>query len=126
MAMDKLLLPFRKWLRHLDNARSLKKEPSLLKALAATFWPEFTYLGVLLAIVELGLKLLQPIMLGELLAYFNPGSDMPKEEALYYAGAVVAINGLLALFQNQYTVEGYHYGMKVRAACCAVIYRKVW
>lgn len=120
-----LLLIFRKWLRHLEKVSLLKKKPSLLKVLVATFWPEYTYLGVIMAIMELGCKLLQPIMLGKLLEYFNPGSTMSKQEALYYAGAVVGLNAVSAIFINQYIMEAFHYGMKVRAACCALMYRKV-
>ncbi|KRT80296.1 ABC transporter ATP-binding protein, partial [Oryctes borbonicus] len=74
--------------------------------------------------MELGFRLLQPYMLGNLLEYFKPNSEMSKSEALYYAGAVVGLNALSAVFINQYIVEAFHYGMKVRAACCAIIYRK--
>lgn len=78
-----------------------------------------------MTVMEIGFRLLQPFMLGKLLEYFKPNSDMTKNEAFYYAGAVVALTALSALFINQYIVEAFHYGMKVRAACCAIIYRKV-
>lgn len=64
-------------------------------------------------------------MLGKLLEYFKPEPSVTKTEALWYAGGVVALNALSALLINQYIMGAFHYGMKVRAACCALIYRKV-
>lgn len=75
--------------------------------------------------MDLIFRLSQPIMLGKLLDYFRPNSDVSKEEALWYAGAVVGLNACSALFINQYIMNAFHYGMKVRAACCALVYRKV-
>lgn len=117
---------FRKWLKHLESAKIRNKKPSLLKVLISTFWPEYLYLGLLDVIMDLGLRISQPIMLGYLLDYFKPESEVTKEEALYYAGAVVGINAVSAIFINQYIMNAFHYGMKVRAACCALIYRKVY
>lgn len=75
--------------------------------------------------MDVGVRISQAIVLGYLLDYFKPDSTVTHREAFYYAGAVVALNATAAVFLNQYTVNGYHYGMKVRAACCALIYRKV-
>lgn len=112
-------------MKHLENVKKKKKKPSLLKVIAATFWPEYLYLGLLDIIMDLGLRIAQPIMLGYLLEYFKDGSNVTKTEALSYAGAVVGINAFSALFINQYIMNAFHYGMRVRAACCALIYRKV-
>lgn len=83
------------------------------------------YLGSLAFVIDIVLRLSQPLMLGKLLDYFAPESLKDRPEALWYAGAVVALNAATALTINQYIMEAFHYGMKVRAACCALIYRKV-
>ncbi|XP_022904684.2 ATP-binding cassette sub-family C member 4-like isoform X1 [Onthophagus taurus] len=114
----------RKWLKHLDSIKKVSKKPSLLKVLVATFWPEYLYLGFLLVIMDLGLRLAQPMLLGNLLDYFRPDTTTTKNQALIYAGAVVLSNAGSALLINQYIMGAFHYGMKVRAACCALIYRK--
>lgn len=114
----------RKWNLHSEKAEKHKKKPSLLKVLIATFWPEYLYLGVLLVFMDIFVRLSQPIMLGKLLSYFKPVPSVTKTEALWYAGAVVLLNAVSALFINQYIMGAFHYGMKVRAACCALIYRK--
>lgn len=49
---------------------------------------------------------------------------MSYEEALYYAGGIVAVNALGALVINQFYSGGFYMGMKVRVAVCSVIYRK--
>nr|XP_023023160.1 probable multidrug resistance-associated protein lethal(2)03659 [Leptinotarsa decemlineata] len=75
--------------------------------------------------MDLIFRLIQPIMLGYLLDYFKPNqTTTTKTDALWYAGAVVALNTISALFINQYIMDAFHYGMKVRAAVCALIYRK--
>lgn len=75
--------------------------------------------------MDLLVRLSQPILLGKLLEYFRVESTVTKTDALWYAGAIVTLNALGALLINQYMMMSFHYGMKVRAACCALIYRKV-
>ncbi|XP_018561045.1 multidrug resistance-associated protein 4 [Anoplophora glabripennis] len=114
----------RKWNIHSETAKKYNRNPSLLKALVATFWPEYLCLGVILVCMDIFVRLSQPLMLGRLLEYFKPEPSVTKTEAFWYAGAVVALNALSALLINQYIMRAFHYGMKVRAACCALIYRK--
>lgn len=114
----------KKWKQHQIDCTKRKSKPSLLRVLVMTFWPEYLFLGILLAFMDLGLRLIQPLMLGKLLDYFKPATLTTKEEALWYAGAVVAVNAIGALMINQYIIGAFHYGMKVRAACCSVVYRK--
>lgn len=75
--------------------------------------------------MDIAVRLTQPLVLGKLLDYFRVDTNITKEEALWYAGALVALNAVSALFINQYIMGAFHYGMRVRAACCALIYRKV-
>lgn len=76
--------------------------------------------------MDLVFRLMQPLMLGKLLDYFTVDSTMSRNEALLYAGAVVGLNAVTAFLANQYMLNAFHYGMKVNAASCALIYRKVF
>lgn len=100
-------------------------KPSFLKVLIATYWPEYLWLAFLLLLISLVFELARPIALGKFLLYFRPDSTMTKIEALWYAGAIVGLNGGAAITQNQYLMDAFHYGMRVRAGCCALLYRKV-
>lgn len=51
-------------------------------------------------------------------------STMSHEEALYYAAGIVLSNLINALIVNQFYVNSFHLGMKVRVAVCSIIYRK--
>ncbi|GLV39331.1 uncharacterized protein CBL_20420 [Carabus blaptoides fortunei] len=112
------------WKRHLERCKTKNIKPSFLKTLVRTFWLEYLKLGILLSVNDIPVRLAQPLMLGKLLEYFRQDSVMPKEEALIYAAVIVALNGVSALCINQYIMGAFHNGMKVRAACCALIYRK--
>lgn len=93
--------------------------------LVATFWPEYLFLGLLLAAMEIGIRITQPLVLGKLLQYFREDTTISREEALWYAGALVALSALTAFLMNHYGMESSHYGIRVRVACCTLIYRKV-
>lgn len=50
---------------------------------------------------------------------------MTTEEALQVAGGMILLIFLSTVIQNHYGLGGFHHGMKVRIACCSLIYRKV-
>ncbi|KAL1501385.1 hypothetical protein ABEB36_006713 [Hypothenemus hampei] len=113
----------RVWKKISEQAKAKNKKPSLLWAISRTFWPEYTILGVILILMQT-FSLLSPLMLGQLLSFFREDSNLTKTDALFYAGAISLCSFFTALLTNQYVMGAYHYGMKVRAAACALIYRK--
>lgn len=119
---DKLETQWEKQLKVTRQSR--KKKPSLLKALALTFPWEYTKLGISHAVNDLGIRLIQPILLGWFLGYFKPESETTKEDAYLFAGAIVLLTMLSMLLFNHFTVGAFHIGMRVRAACCSLVYRK--
>jgi ABC-type multidrug transport system fused ATPase/permease subunit len=112
------------WERQVQTTQSRGKKPSLLKAIALTFPWEYTTLGILHAVNDFGIRLTQPVLLGWLLGYFKPGSTTRKEDAYVFAGGIVLLTMLSMLAFNHFTVGAFHIGMRVRAACCSLIYRK--
>uniref|UniRef100_A0A182K842 Uncharacterized protein n=1 Tax=Anopheles christyi TaxID=43041 RepID=A0A182K842_9DIPT len=98
--------------------------PSLVKAIFKTFWREYGVLGFITIINDIVIRLAQPIFLGWLLLYFRKDSEVSRESAFMYAGAIVLLNALSVITINQYVLGSFQNGMKVRIAVCSVIYRK--
>ncbi|KAI2473971.1 ATP-binding cassette sub-family C member 4 isoform X2 [Diabrotica virgifera virgifera] len=101
-----------------------KGKPSLLRAVAITYWYEYLRLGFLTLIGDVFIRVSQPYVLGLLLTYYNPDSKTTKEQALGYAGMIVTFNTLTSFIKNQYMMNSMHAGMRVRTSVCALIYRK--
>lgn len=114
----------KQWNALLIKCKNTPKEPSYLKALLLTFWPELLFLASILFVISLILELTQPIFLGKWLNYFKVDSTITKEEAYYYASCLCIVNLLIVLFSNHFIVFAFQYGMQIRTATCALIYRK--
>nr|CAD7575625.1 unnamed protein product [Timema californicum] len=68
-------------------------------------------------------KMTQPYFLGQLLTYFQPGSETTKETAYLYAGALAACV-FLNVFTQHFILQAFHLGMRIRVAFCSLLYRK--
>ncbi|XP_057653044.1 ATP-binding cassette sub-family C member 4-like [Diorhabda carinulata] len=112
------------WDVQIEKSKNTNSKPSLLKALVATFWFEYFKLAIMAAVTDLCLKTVQPQILGMLLAYFKPESEVTRSEASMYAGIIVLINICNFSIGGRYMLEAFHSGMRIRAACCALMYRK--
>ncbi|KAG8042341.1 hypothetical protein G9C98_004975 [Cotesia typhae] len=99
------------------------KTPSLKRALIKVFGARIALYGVALAIMELVLRMLQPIALARLLRFFTT-SEVTKSEAFLYAGGVILCSAINILVAHPYMMAILHMGMKLRVACCSLIYRK--
>ncbi|CAD6992119.1 probable multidrug resistance-associated protein lethal(2)03659 [Ceratitis capitata] len=111
------------WDQELKKTSSSKKGPSLLKATTRVFGCRFVLLGLVLLILELGLRALQPLFLLGLIAYYSQGEDNISTAYLYAAGVIIccAIN---VIIMHPYMLGTMHVGMKIRVAMCSMIYRK--
>eukprot|EP00102_Acyrthosiphon_pisum_P020913 XP_016658123.1 PREDICTED: multidrug resistance-associated protein 4 isoform X2 [Acyrthosiphon pisum] len=114
------------WRSELNNARVANRKPTLLRALIRMFGAEYMFLGIVICILEIIFKISQPILLGELLEYYNP--DNPKYSDIRYA-YICASGLLISLFITtviHYSTEQefLNHAMKTRVACSSIIYRK--
>uniref|UniRef100_A0A182MTX2 Uncharacterized protein n=1 Tax=Anopheles culicifacies TaxID=139723 RepID=A0A182MTX2_9DIPT len=115
----------RQWNRQLELGRQTPScSPSLVRAIFRTLWKEWLTLSILALLAEVVLRLLQPIFLGRMLLYFREGSNMTREDALYYAGCMVAVRAIIVLCDNQYGIISVLTGVKAKIAVCSVVYRK--
>uniref|UniRef100_A0A670I692 ATP binding cassette subfamily C member 4 n=1 Tax=Podarcis muralis TaxID=64176 RepID=A0A670I692_PODMU len=105
-----------------------KKEarmPHLTKAIILCYWKSYLLLGFF-TLIEETLKLIQPIFLGMIIAYFeNSGSDVALKYAYASAAALSVCTLVLAISHHLYFYHVQRAGMKLRVAMCHMIYRKV-
>ncbi|XP_049951742.1 ATP-binding cassette sub-family C member 4-like [Schistocerca serialis cubense] len=114
------------WQKELAAAnRKEKRKPSLLRALYHTFAGQLLYQGILSGIAMFVLSTAKPVLLGYLLKHFNPGSTVTREEAFWYAGALIVVLFVNMTMMHQVNLLGQRIGMRARIACCSVIYRKI-
>ncbi|KYN18669.1 hypothetical protein ALC57_09015 [Trachymyrmex cornetzi] len=76
-----------------------------------------------MAVMDILLRVLQPLLLGQMLLYFNT-TDVDKSYAYGYAVGVILCSALNVFVIHPYTIGMLHMGMKIRVACCSLIYRK--
>ncbi|XP_059156862.1 ATP-binding cassette sub-family C member 4-like isoform X7 [Physella acuta] len=99
------------------------KNPSLLRALLHTFGVQYMLVGFVVLFEE-ATKVFQPILLGGLIRYFTPDSTVTKSEAWLYAFGVSMCAIVLAITHHPYFFCVQRIGMRMRIACCSLMYKK--
>lgn len=67
--------------------------------------------------------MLQPIFLRQLLRYYNTW-EVNEFEAYMYALGIILCSAINVFVIHPYMMAILHMGMKIRVACCSLIYRK--
>ncbi|GFN81907.1 multidrug resistance-associated protein 4 [Plakobranchus ocellatus] len=99
------------------------KKPSLGKALLRTFGLKYMLVGFF-GFVEEGIKVLQPVLIAQLLGYFTPDSTTTREEAWMYASGVAICAMVLVFMHQPYFFGTARTGMQMRISCCSLMFRK--
>ncbi|XP_037871800.1 ATP-binding cassette subfamily C member 4 isoform X1 [Bombyx mori] len=115
----------KKWLEEIALANKIGRKPSLLRAMTKTFWMSYAPSGLMFLVQALLFKPFQPVVLSMMLAYWEPGSDMTYEQAVYCATTVILMSLIIAFLNHHGSYSTQQFGMKVRIAACSLIYRKV-
>ncbi|KAL6424777.1 hypothetical protein ACFW04_010016 [Cataglyphis niger] len=124
-AWEKECEAYKRRLKKNATTGSLKKvsEPSLLRVIIKCFGFKVLLYGILLAVMEILLRLLQPIFLGQLLRYYNT-QEVDEFHAYLYAAGIILCSAVNVFIIHPYMMGILHMGMKIRIACCSLIYRK--
>lgn len=69
-----------------------------------------------------------PLLIGELLAYFNiNNSEETNLQYTYICASGLLLNIFIStILQHSNNLAIAHCGMKIRLACSSILYRKVW
>ncbi|XP_033761065.1 multidrug resistance-associated protein 4-like isoform X1 [Pecten maximus] len=112
----------REWEKELQKQKN-GGQASLLKALIRMFGVQYMLLGIIVFIEE-GTKVVQPLLLGQLIRYFTPDSTVSERDAYLYAMGVSLCAVVLAVAHHPYFFGVQRIGMQMRVACCSLLYRK--
>ncbi|KAF5287553.1 hypothetical protein FQA39_LY15882 [Lamprigera yunnana] len=113
------------WKREVENATKSNRTPSLRRVLVKAFGLEFFIYGLVLTLSELCFRVSQPILLGQLVAYFMTDYEHLSQKDLYLCAAgVIGCSLVIVFVTHPYMMGILHVGMKMRVACCSLIYRK--
>ncbi|XP_068446641.1 ATP-binding cassette sub-family C member 4-like isoform X2 [Clinocottus analis] len=116
----------RYWDHDLQKATKEMHAPSLSKCIIQNFWKPYAVLGFF-TLVEEVIKVVQPIILGQIIRYFesyDPENLTALYETLGYAAAMSLCTIGLALLHHLYFYHVQRTGMKIRVAMCHMIYNK--
>uniref|UniRef100_A0A2S2N7M2 Multidrug resistance-associated protein 4 n=1 Tax=Schizaphis graminum TaxID=13262 RepID=A0A2S2N7M2_SCHGA len=115
------------WKNEIANAKSRNREPSISRAIFRTFGGSIMFYGLVQMFTETILRITQPMLIRGLLAYFNRSESNIvdiKQAYMYATGLLINMLANILLYHHS-QVEMLHLGMKIRVACCSVIYKKV-
>ncbi|KAK9880966.1 hypothetical protein WA026_014317 [Henosepilachna vigintioctopunctata] len=103
---------------------SNKVKPSLLIAIRNTFWKSFMVVGIIIMLRNVLYAYFMPIVLSQFIEIFN---ESPRDiiKGSYLGATVIIMNFLNCLIAHQGTLYTRRIGMRVRIACCSLMYRKV-
>ncbi|CAG4967364.1 unnamed protein product [Colias eurytheme] len=114
-----------KW-REEINKQDKKKKPSLLRCIIRIYGLKFIIANVLFAIIDTSLRILTPMCLEGLIHYFSPShAGVTVTEAYLYAMGVVGFMAINATLMHPMLLLLLDLSMKIRVACCSLIYRKL-
>ncbi|XP_015437283.1 PREDICTED: probable multidrug resistance-associated protein lethal(2)03659 [Dufourea novaeangliae] len=105
-----------------------KGSPLLALAVVRAFWPEFIITSVLYGLQYVVLQMFQPILQSWIISYFKGNQDastITKTDALIYAGSLTIVLLVTVSVNHHADLLVDQMGMKIRVACCSLIYRKM-
>ncbi|XP_031147710.1 multidrug resistance-associated protein 4-like isoform X2 [Sander lucioperca] len=114
------------WDHQLQMATKELRTPSLAKGIIKCYWKPYGVLG-LFTLVEEVIKVIQPVILGKMIEYFenyDPDNMTALYETLGYAAGLSMCTICLALTHHLYFFHVQRTGMKIRVAMCHMIYKK--
>uniref|UniRef100_A0A672ZR01 Cystic fibrosis transmembrane conductance regulator n=1 Tax=Sphaeramia orbicularis TaxID=375764 RepID=A0A672ZR01_9TELE len=114
------------WDQSVQKANKNMQAPSLSKAIIQCYWKSYAVLGFF-TLVEEVIKVIQPVLLGEMIVYFEnyDSDDMTAlYETLGYAAGLSICSIGLTLLHHLYFYHVQRAGMKIRVAMCHMIYKK--
>ncbi|XP_048193580.1 cystic fibrosis transmembrane conductance regulator [Perognathus longimembris pacificus] len=109
--------------REWDRELASKKNPKLINALRRCFFWRFAFYGILLYLGEVT-KAVQPLLLGRIIASYDPDNKAERSIAIYLAIGLCLLFIVRTLLLHPAIFGLHHIGMQMRIAMFSLIYKK--
>uniref|UniRef100_A0A7N5P2F1 Cystic fibrosis transmembrane conductance regulator n=1 Tax=Ailuropoda melanoleuca TaxID=9646 RepID=A0A7N5P2F1_AILME len=109
--------------REWDRELASKKNPKLINALRRCFFWRFMFYGILLYLGEVT-KSVQPLLLGRIIASYDPDNKQERSIAIYLAIGLCLLFVMRMLLLHPVIFGLHHIGMQMRIAMFSLIYKK--
>ncbi|XP_040061540.1 ATP-binding cassette sub-family C member 4 [Ixodes scapularis] len=108
------------------EVRKLKRgqQPSLFLAIVRAFGFTYCMVAMLILVEECFKNVMQPVMLGWVVRYFSAPDSISRTEFLLAASGVSILGGVHIFTHHPYFFNMQRMGMRMRVACCSLVYRK--
>ncbi|XP_074039396.1 ATP-binding cassette sub-family C member 4 [Leptinotarsa decemlineata] len=122
------------WENEHRKAKNDHRPPSLKRAIYCAFWRSYAIYGAFMFIEAIVLKSLLPLVLAQYIAYFEEKNkiydmglwQLNHQEAGWILGTLVIFLSFLYVVIIHYAyLSCRRIGIRIRVACCSVIYRKM-
>ncbi|CAG9786868.1 unnamed protein product [Diatraea saccharalis] len=112
-----------KWTQEVQNKN---RKPSLLRAILNIYGLRFIIFNIVFSIADTGVKLAVPLCLEGLLSYFSPShGGISTSHAYLYALGIIGLMVIQSTMMPPMLLWLLEMGLKIRVACCSLIYRKL-
>ncbi|XP_028129811.2 probable multidrug resistance-associated protein lethal(2)03659 [Diabrotica virgifera virgifera] len=99
--------------------------PCLIRPIWKLFKKDILIHACCTFVLEFCIKLSQPLLLKKLIEYYEPNqTSVTLTEAYIYSLFIVLCSLFYVIFCHSFHLSLQHLGMKIRIACCSLIYRK--
>ncbi|XP_018322221.1 probable multidrug resistance-associated protein lethal(2)03659 [Agrilus planipennis] len=113
------------WKRELEKCKLKNKQPSLMLVVCKMFAASYVLWGLLAFVVAGIVKSFQPTILGLFIQQFSNSGENTFQNKLIYGSVLVFISLLCSFCQYQLVFKFAIIGMRIRVACCSLVYRKI-
>ncbi|XP_013177157.1 PREDICTED: probable multidrug resistance-associated protein lethal(2)03659 isoform X1 [Papilio xuthus] len=112
--------------KHEKQKQDKNKKPSLLRTIVKIYGTKFIIGNLIFAFIDASIRLSIPMCLEGLINYFSPShAGVTTNEAYLYALGVVGFMAMSASMIHPMLLWLLTMSMKIRVACCSLIYRKL-
>ncbi|KAH0534626.1 hypothetical protein KQX54_006001 [Cotesia glomerata] len=113
----------RKWNCIKENS----SKPLFVKAIIQTFWLKYLYIVIFVILEQIILRNSQPFIMNWIIEYFTiePTINVTRKDAFIYATIIIATIIAISFIAHHVYCISQILGIKIRVACCALIYKKI-